>query len=561
MIDPARGLLIALVLPLAAWPQAITHWHVKIPMRDGAELCANIFLPSATGKHNAAVLRTPYGKPDGSAQSVRAFIRAGYAVVVQDVRGRGHSEGVFRQFEQEENDGFDTIEWISRQPWSNQRAGLFGSSYSGIAAWRAALSRPPALKALAVSVAGGDEYLDRFYSPGGALRLAHRLRWIAENFKPDGRPPADFRKTMLWLPLRTADIAATGGQVDFWRRALEHPAYDAYWARLSTRARIEPAALPVHISGGWYDPFLENDIEMFLRSRRAGKPARMIIGPWGHSQSQPMPNAFFDEGSLPSPRSSELEWFDCYLREVTAAPAPAIRYFLMGANEWRETPTWPPPEAESLPLYLTSKTGANSLQGDGMLDDEPPAEPRVEKFAYNPRNAVPTVGGALCCNFKLHPWGPLDQRPVEGRRDVLVFTSPPRARPLDIAGPVRVVLFVASDAPDTDFTAKLVDVSPDGNARILCDGIVRMRYRLGVQREVPYRPGEIQRIEIALGSTAHRFLPRHSIRLDVSSSNFPRFDRNLNTGRPQATERELRQAHQSVYLSRERPSALILPEL
>jgi hypothetical protein len=551
------ALLVALSLESSG--QRVTQWHVKIPLRDGVRLCGNVFLPSAGGAHSAVLQRTPYGKPSRPAGGIQAFLEAGYAVVVVDVRGRNHSEGVFRQFEQEEADGYDTVAWIARQPWSDQRVGMFGGSYSGISAWRAALARPPALKAVAVAVAGGDEYLDRFYSPGGALRLAHRTRWIAENYTPPNSAVADFRKTNLWLPLRTADIAAAGRRLDFWRAAVEHPAYDNYWAVRSTRSRIPAAALPAHVTAGWYDPFLDSDIDMFLRLRRAGKPARMLIGPWGHSQSQPMLNASFGGAPLPSPRASEIEWFKAFLEEVTAAPASVIRYFLMGANEWRESPVWPPPETGTAQWYLTSRRGANSLKGDGALEERPPAEPRIERFTYHPRNAVPTVGGALCCNFKLHPWGPLDQRPVESRSDVLVFTSAPRKRPLDIAGPVRAILYAASDAADTDFTAKLVDVAPDGNARILADGIVRMRYRQGVQREIPYTPGAIERIEIALGSTAHRFLAGHSIRLDVSSSNFPRFDRNLNTGRPQAGEREMRQARQTVHLSRERPSALLLP--
>lgn len=558
----ARGRLpLFLLLSMTAWPQAVTHWHLKIPMRDGVELCANVFLPSAAGSFSTLLQRTPYRKAAGVTSAIQPFVRAGYAVVVQDVRGRGHSEGVFKQFEQEENDGFDTIAWIARQSWSNQRVGLFGGSYTGISAWRAAIARPPALKAIAVSVAGGDEYLDRFYSSGGALRLAHRIRWITENFSPPDKPVADFKKVIHWLPLSTADLAATGGRIDFWRRALEHPAYDSYWARLCTRSRVDAAAPPAHISAGWYDPFLDSDINMFLRMRRLGRPARLIVGPWGHSQTQPMPNSFSGSEPLPATRSSELNWFNAFLDETSAAPASVIRYFLMGANEWRESPEWPPPGSGSLALYLSSRRGANGLSGDGALEEKPPAEPRTERFTYNPRNAVPTVGGALCCNFKLQPWGPLDQRAVESRKDVLVFTSPARVKPLDIAGPVRAVLFVASDARDTDFTAKLVDVAPDGNSRILCDGILRLRYRQGVQREVPYQPGEIQRIEINLGSVAHRFLPRHSIRLDISSSNFPRFDRNLNTGRPQATERELRTARQQVHLGQERPSALILPEM
>lgn len=551
----------ALLFALAegARGQGVTQWHVKIPMRDGVRLCANVFLPTAAGTHSAVLQRTPYGKPDRPPAGLQAFVKAGYAVVVVDVRGRRHSEGVFRQFEQEEADGYDTVAWIAGQPWSNHRVGMFGGSYSGISAWRAALARPPALKALAVAVAGGDEYLDRFYSPGGALRMAHRTRWIAENYIPATGVVADFRKTNLWLPLRTADIAMAGRRLEFWRAALDHPAYDGYWAARSTRARVGGAALPAHITAGWYDPFLDSDIDMYLRLRRAGQPARMLIGPWGHSQSQPMQNAFFGRAEMPSPRAAEIDWFKAFLDEAAAPPAAMIRYFLMGANEWRETPVWPPEETGVMQFFLTSRKGANSLRGDGGLEERPPAEPRVERFVYNPRNATPTVGGALCCNYKLQAWGPLDQRAVEGRNDVLVFTSAPRRRPLDIAGPVRAVLHVASDAPDTDFTAKLVDVAPDGNARILADGILRLRYRQGVQREIPYTAGTIERIEIALGSTAHRFLPGHAIRLEVSSSNFARFDRNFNTGRPQATEREMRQARQAVHLSRERPSALLLP--
>lgn len=551
----------AMMFAAAAWGQSVTHWHVKVPMRDGVELCANVFLPAGAGAYSTLLQRTPYGKADRPTPGIQAFVRAGYAVVVQDVRGRRHSGGRFRQFEQEEADGFDSVAWIARQPWSNQRVGLFGSSYSGIAAWRASLARPPALKALAVAVAGGDEYLDRFYSSGGALRLAHRIRWIAENFTPPGRLVADFRKTNLWLPLRTADIAATGSRVDFWRTALEHPSYDDYWAARSTNARIVHAPLPAHITAGWYDPFLDSDIDMYVRLRRAGKPARIVIGPWGHSQSQPMQNVFFGGEPLPVVRTGEIQWFDAFLKAVAEAPASAVRYFLMGANEWRESPSWPPPEAQPVPLYLCSKRSANSLHGDGSLEESPPAEPRLEQFVYHPRNAVPTIGGALCCNFNVHAWGPLDQRPVESRRDVLVFTSAARKRPLAIAGVVRAILFASTDAPDTDFTAKLVDVAPDGNARILADGLLRLRYRNGLQRETRYVPGSIERIEITLGSTAHSFLPGHAIRLDVSSSNFPRFDRNLNTGRPQAAETELRPARQAVHLSRERPSSLVLPVL
>jgi putative CocE/NonD family hydrolase len=233
----------------------------------------------------------------------------------------------------------------------------------------------------------------------------------------------------------------------------------------------------------------------------------------------------------------------------------------MGANEWRETTVWPPAGAEPFDLYLDSGGQANSLSGNGRLTAKRPAEESVDRYEYDPRKAVPTLGGATCCNYKLTPWGPADQRPVEGRKDVLVYTSQPLREPLEVVGSIRALLYVSSSAADTDFTAKLTVVEPDGAARILADGLTRLRYREGVERPVAYRPGTVAEVEIELGPTAYRFSPGQAIRLEVSSSNFPKFDRNLNTGRLQATETQIRRARQAVYHGPQQPSRLMLPVL
>jgi putative CocE/NonD family hydrolase len=321
---------------------------------------------------------------------------------------------------------------------------------------------------------------------------------------------------------------------------------------------VRAAAL---IMAGWYDPFLPSDIAMWKELRARGRPARLIIGPWGHNLDPQMPGMEFGP-SAPLPlRQMEIDWFDAWLRQSVPPAASVVFYYVMGAGQWRESAQWPPEGVETEALYLESRGAANSLRGDGRLQWKPPAEEAADRYDYDPKRAVPTVGGANCCNFGLLPWGPLDQRPVEGRRDVLVYTGETLREPLEIAGPVRAVLHVSTSAPDTDFTAKLVDAAPDGPARILTDGILRLRYREGIERAVPYRPGTVVEVEIDMGHTAHEFPAGHAVRLEVSSSNFPRYDRNLNTGRLQALETQMRVARQAVWHGPERPSRLQLPVL
>lgn len=539
--------LILLLVPLLASAQM----HVRVPMRDGVRLCTNVFRPSKSGRLPALLTRTPYGKPVAATPNLRVFLDRGYVVVAQDVRGRFDSEGAFVPVAQEMADGEDTIDWIVRQPWSDGQVGMFGGSYPGIAQWRAALSGHPALKAIAPIMAGWDEYTDRYYSPGGAFKPAHRLVWLAENMRLPYFPMPDFTKLVAHRPLRTSDQTATGRTINFYRTAVDHPSYDDYWRAFSTRENIDKVKVPVLIFSGWYDNYVESDLAAFQSLRGRGRAARIVVGPYGHNMSQQMPDEDYSPAARPPVRMMEAQWFDEWMMKHPPAPAePPARLYLTGANIWQNEEAWPPLRMTPRPYYLNSA---------GRLSLEPPRKAEVHLYVYDPALPVPTRGGAVCCNFKFLPWGPADQRPIGSRPDILVFETEPLSAGVEATGPVQAVLFVSTSAPDTDFTAKLVDVGPDGRQRLLCDGILRLRYRNGLEKAEMLPPGQVARIVIPAGVTSHVFRPGHRIRLDISSSNFPRFDRNPNTGRPVADETEWRQAQQSVWQGGRRASHLVLP--
>lgn len=564
LLLPIAAALVAGAL-IARAPEPIRQdLDVRIAMRDGVELSANVFLPAAAGRVPAILLRTAYGKGSGLTPTNRAFVEHGYAVVVEDVRGRYASEGVFDPLGQEISDGEDTLAWIAHQEWSNRRVGMIGGSYLGIVQWKAALSASPYLKAIFPAVAGSDEYLDRFYSPGGAMKLGHRLEWMSENLRvPEYKP--EFLRFIRHVPLRTADRAATGRTIDFFQKALDHPAYDSYWRSISTREQIDRVRIPVFIAGGWYDNFVESDLEAFRLLREKGRVARVLIGPWPHNFSYQFKGVDYGPAARTGLRKLQFQWFDYWLKRADAVREPGpvadppARIFVMGANRWRDEQEWPLRRAEQTPFYLTGGGKANTSGGDGRLAAHVQRHAAFDEFIYDPRDPAPTAGGAVCCNPRLLPWGPMDQRAVEKRRDVLVYTSAPLQEPVEVTGPVRAVLYVSTSAPDTDFTAKLVDVFPDGRARNLTDGILRLRYRDSIERPVAATPGDVYEIAIDAGVTSNEFGKGHRIRLEVSSSNFPRFDRNPNTGRRVADERELRRATQRVYHDRLHPSHVLLP--
>jgi uncharacterized protein len=539
--------LFLLLLPLLVSGQT----HVKVAMRDGVRLCTNVFRPSQSGRLPALLIRTPYGKPAAATPAHRVFLDHGYVVVGQDVRGRFDSEGTFVPVAQEMADGEDTINWIIRQPWSDGQVGMFGGSYPGIAQWRAALSGHPALKAIAPVGAGWDDYTDRYYSSGGAFKPAHRLMWLAENLRLSYFPMPEFAKLVAHRPLRTSDQTATGRTISFYQSAVDHPSYDDYWKALSTRENIDKVKASALIFGGWYDNYVESDLAAFQALRERGRAARIVVGPYGHNMMQQMPEEDFGAGARPPVLMMEVHWFDEWMKKgPPAPPEPPARLYLTGANAWQNEDAWPPRRMTPRPYYLNRS---------GRLSLTPPRNAEAHGFVYDPARPVPTVGGAVCCNFTALPWGPLDQRPIGRRPDVLVFETEPLSAGLEATGPVQAVLFVSSSAPDTDFTAKLVDVGPDGRQSLVCDGILRLRYRNGLEKAELLSPGQVARIVVPAGVTSHAFRPGHRIRLAVSSSNFPRFDRNPNTGKPVAGETEWRQAEQSVWQGGRRASHLLLP--
>lgn len=573
------GLLLCASL-LDATPAGVsTILHVRVPMRDGVHLDTNIFHPPGTGRFPTIVLRTPYGKSDDLPLGYVSFINHGYAVVLQDVRGRYRSEGVFEPLDQEGPDGYDTLNWIAVQPWSDGKIGMIGGSYLGISQWKLALLNNPHLKAIFPVVSGSDDYRDRFYSTGGAIKLGHRLLWLSENLKAPDVPRPNFLDYIFHVPLRTLDRAATGQTLPLYQRVLDHPLYDSFWKRLSVYEHLDQIRVPVFSAGGWYDNFVESDLAAFAALTK-GRPNdgahRILIGPWPHNMSMKFKSIDLGDDATAPVRAYQIAWFDRWLKGLPEAGRHAyvpgawhetrselgdapVEIFVMGINRWRDEQEWPLARTRYTPLFLAGKGHANGAKSDGTLDWELPAKHNKDVLTYDPRNPVPTKGGATCCNPKVIPWGPMDQRAVEQRGDVLVYTSQPLRRDLEVTGAVRVVLFVSTTAPDTDFTAKLVDVFPDGAARNLTDGLLRLRYRQGLDKSVLAHPGEVYPITIDAGVTSNVFLTGHRIRLEVSSSNFPRFDRNPNTGGPLADEKVFRKATQTVFHGRMYASRIVLP--
>lgn len=554
-------LLDAALLRGAILPPALKHLNVHTAMRDGVRLSANVFRPDLKTRVPTVLVRTPYGKGLDLPPGYQAFVDRGYAVVVQDVRGRYASEGVFRPLTQEGPDGYDTLDWIARQPWSDGKVGMVGGSYLGIAQWKAALLNNPHLKAISPVVSGCDEYRDRFYSTGGALKLGNRLLWISENLRAPAYHTPEFERFVLHLPLRTADRAATGQTTDIWQHSLDHPTYDSFWQSISTRRQLEKMRVPVLSFGGWYDNFAQSDLEAYSSLGGAANSRRVVIGPWPHNMSLRFADADFGPQSGAPVRSMQLDWFDYWLKgkDSPLISSPPVRIFVMGINEWRDESEWPLARSKMTPYYFTARKAANGLDGGGELSNSRPRDEKPDHYEFDPHDPAPTRGGAVCCNPSVFAWGPMDQRPVERRSDVLVYTTGALKKDMEVTGPVRVVLYAATSAPDTDFTAKLVDVFPDGTARHLTDGILRLRYRESLEKPVPAIPGQSYQITIDAGVTSNVFLKGHRVRLEISSSNFPRFDRNPNTGRPIADETELRKAYQTVYHDRARPSYVLLP--
>lgn len=541
----------------------VARFGVPVPMRDGVRLDAHVWLPDSAGRFPAILIRTPYIKtPQFKRYGLARYVREGYAVVLQDTRGRGDSEGEFDFYFPEGRDGHDTIEWIARQPWSDGRVGMDGGSYLATVQWLAARERPPGLRCI-VPTAPSGRIFDEVPYLGGAFRLEWALPWL--NSVAGRVAQGDLAELVAWRsiaahrPLLTADVAF-GRPMRLYREFLTHDTLDDYWRRIQfTAADFARVDVPVLTVTGWFDGdqigalFHWDGIEA-----RGGLADRtfLIVGPWTHAQTYlggaPKVGAYeLGPDAILDIQSARVAFFDWCLKGSTPRyDAPRVRLFVTGANRWISADRYPLPAAQVRALYFRSGGAANSSGGDGRLAWDRPARERPDTFTYDPRNPVPSRGVAQ------------DHAETGARRDVLVYTSEALAGPLDVVGRVFVKLVAASDGPDTDFTAKLLDVHPDGRAVLLgpsAVGVRRARYRHGYDRQVPLTPGRAEELEIELFDVGHRFLPGHRIRVEVSSSAFPFIDPNPNTGLPIATDTTWRMARQTVYHDATRASRVLLP--
>jgi uncharacterized protein len=573
-------------------PTIVIEKNVPVRMRDGVVLFADVFRPAAQGKYPVILQRTPYNK-NLTTVGLLMFdvIRAageGYAVVIQDSRGRYASEGEFYTFRDDIADGYDTVEWCAVQPWSDGNVGMYGASYVGATQWLAAVSQPPHLKAMFPLITASD-YHEGWAYQGGAFALGFNESWTMTFLAPDtfqrlmktkpelgeklGKMLQGVDDMCQWfrsMPLK--DFPLFGEAAPYFYDWLAHPDEDDYWAQWNVEARHHTIRVPACNVGGWYDIFLGGTIRNFLGMRECGatpearQGQKLILGPWFHTL--PLNNIAGEVNHGLSTTSLamdmdglHLRWFDYWLKgkKNGVLEEPPVRIFVMGENRWRTENEWPLTRTQYTKYYLHSGGKANSLRGDGSLSPESPRAEPTDVYVADPRNPVPTRGGGLCCWPAAVPGGAFDQRSIEERPDVLVYTTPVLDRDVEVTGPITLTLFAATSAVDTDFTAKLVDVHPDGYARNLTDGIIRGRYRESRRKATLLKPGEVYEYTIDLWATSNVFKAGHRIRLDIASSNFPRFDRNPQTGEASSEASRLEPALQRVFHDDLRPSHVMLP--
>jgi putative CocE/NonD family hydrolase len=572
LADTLAVLLVA-VSAAASQQYGLTIEHdVEAKMRDGVILRADIYRPKSDEKFPVLLQRTPYDKA-GAADEVRGLAAHGYIVVIQDVRGRFASDGDFYPVKNEAADGFDTVEWAATLPGSNGKVGMFGSSYIGITQFQAALTRPPHLAGLYAVDTPSNIYDGCLYQ-GGAFE-----QWLAESFatavssdvvdrriRESSLPASWIRK----LPLSSYPVVDPGNRAEwapYFQDWLAHPSFDDYWKQWVLEGNYDKITVPVYTVAAWYDVFLGGSLRNYIGleghagTDNARRNQRLLVVVGGHAGPGPkIGEVDFGPDSL-GPRDEMLRWYDSLLKNVANGmeKQKPVKIFVMGQNQWRDEDDWPLARAHARPYYLSSSGKANSASGDGTLSPQISAGTAAsDRFAYDPNDPVPTHGGPLCCGYGLQP-GALDQREVESRPDVLAYTTPAFDHDLEVTGPVTLDLFVSSSAPDTDVTAKLVDVWPNSFAQNLTEGILRLRYRTSQATPQPMKPGQIDHVTIDLWATSNVFLAGYKLRLEISSSNFPRFDRNLNTGEEQAHATHWIKATNIVYHDRQHPSALVLP--
>jgi putative CocE/NonD family hydrolase len=555
---------------------------VRMSTRDGVALAADVYRPDAPGPFPVLVRRTPYGKRQNdlaaSPNEAQLFASHGYIVVVQDTRGRFGSEGTFYPFVHEGEDTYDAVEWAAGLDGSTGDVGTFGQSYGAMCQYLVAPLRPPHLRT-AIPVSGAVSYFRNCVYRDGAFELGWMLAYIVSMSldtlarhgrhdemevlrgylaMPDVRFSPLTEEAYRLLPLDAwADRLAEGAPYfgDFLRHSTDGP----YWWATDMRRQLHNIDVPMLHVGSWYDGFQFDTVALYTGVVRAGltEAARqgqsLLMGPWGHLLPYFRPSTGgagdidFGPAAAIELHDIELRWFGHHLKGAPAGDGvPRVRYFVMGEDDWRDADEWPPPGAAATPYHLRS---------GGRLTTAAPGDEEPDRFRYNPDDPVPTRGG----RFLGLGQGVADQRPNETRPDVLVYASETLERPVEITGQLAMRLFASSSALDTDFVVKLVDVAPDGYARNLADGVVRARFRDSAVDPSPMEPGSVYLFTVDLWSISHLFLAGHRIRVDITSSDFPRWDRNPNTGHLFGVDAEVRVADQMVFHDAARPSHMVLP--
>ncbi len=547
--------------------------NVAVKMRDGTTLRADIYRPKADGRFPVIIERTPYDKYSNLGDGLKAAAR-GYVFIIEDVRGRNASEGEWYPFKHEGADSYDSVEWAAALPYSTGKVGMVGGSYVGVPQMLGAVEAPPHLVAIYPGITASDYHGHWAYQGGAFCQLLAQAWASVLSVNEMSRQvsgsvlPSHWDLTLPPAQYPLIEPGARTGLAAYYFDWIAHPAYDEYWSQWSIEEHYGKVRVPALHLGAWYDLFQPGTLRNYQGIREHGateearRGQRLLVIPGGHAGfGRMVGDVDFGEGSVLDTWEIGMRWFDWMLKgeDNGMSREKPVKIFVMGINQWRDEDEWPLARAKPTRQYLHSAGSANSSSGDGRLGADLPSTESGDSYLDDPEDPVPTHGGAILGDTGKFPPGPLDQKGIEARRDVLVYTGPVLAKDTEVTGPVSLELYLRSTAVDTDMTGKLVDVWPNGFCENLTDGILRVRYRNSMAKAELMKPGEAYRVLVDLCSTSNVFLAGHRIRLEVASSNFPRFDLNPNSGENPETARVRLRATNTVLHDAAHPSAIILP--
>ena len=534
----------------------------RVPMRDGTELSADVYRPKGPGRFPVIINRTPYTKTGSNILKLaQYFVPHGYVVIAMDVRGRGDSDGKFEPYRNDGQDGYDTIEWCAAQEWSTGKVGTLGGSYNGRIQWLTAVKQPPHLTTMIVLASPSDPFVE--WPTGQPLPADISWYHFTAGHVLQNMEAVDWKKLYEHLPLITMD-EAMGRPNRLWKQEVEHSKLDSWWEDLRYQNKFDRVHVPVLNISGWYDDEQVGTPLNFMGVTKNGprdvrRSQKLLVGPWPHAinSSTKLGTLDFGPTAVIDMNAAWLRWYDYWLKGIYngVKNEPPVRVFIMGENVWRDENEWPMARTQFTKYYLHSNGHANTLSGDGSLSTAVPATEPNDAYDYDPAKPVEFITDPSFAQIG----GPDDYRTVEQRADVLVYTSEAIAQDTEVCGPIRVQLSASSSARDTDFMAKLIDVWPNGFAQRLNDGMVRARFREGMDKPSLIEPGRVYTYDLDLWNTCQLYRAGHGIRLEIASSAFPKYDRNLNTGEALGQTTRMQVAQQKIYHDQQRLSYVILP--